>query len=402
MRLTKKILFLSLLIGTPVFADGEYHKNTLIGGRAATMGGAYTAISDDASGAFYNPAGLAFAGSSSFSGSANTYTISDMKYEGAIGGEDWQRTSNNLKPNFFGVVQKNKNETYAFSYALTDAAVEHQDQIFKDLTDTVDPINLYVLNLHTEDSTYLIGPSYAKKVSDTFSWGTSFFYHYRVYRRAQSQLLRYVDGDDEASYSNNIKKEKGFKPKLGFMISPKDKWSVGVNLSKTLILTSLSDIQRNEKIKGVATYSFAQYKKTTRRKTPIELETGVAYFPSAFLLLSANIDYYAFTDDNDRDNVINLSLGSEYFLSEKHAIRGGVFSNRTNSQDPSSKTTNSEHVDMYGASLGYALFSQSTTITFGTIFSMGSGRAQIYDDSKAHIPVEKWNMDFVVAADYGF
>ncbi len=402
MRFTNIIFIISLLVSFQALADGEYHKNTLIGGRAATMGGAYTAISDDASGAFYNPSGLAFANTSSFSGSANTYSISNMKYDGAIGGKDWERSSNNLKPNFFGVVQKSGNETYAFSYALTDATVEHQDQMFQNLTDLVTPISLYALNLHSEDSTYLIGPSYAKKLSETVSFGASLFYHYRIYRRAQSQLIRYQGGTDEASYLNNIKKEKGFKPKVGFMFSPKDKWSVGMSLGKTLILTSLNDIQRNEKVDGASTFSFVQTKKTNKRKTPIELETGVAYFQSAYLLLSANLDYYAFTDDKERENVVNLSIGSEYFLSEKHALRAGLFSNRSNSKEPSSSTTNLEHVDMYGLSLGYTLYSQSTAITFGTVYTMGKGQAQIYDNSAARIDVAKSSLDFVISADYGF
>lgn len=336
----------TLGLTTQVLADMEYHRNTLIGGRAATMGGAYSAVSDDASGAFYNPAGLSYATTNSFSGSANTYSISRATYEETIDNKDWDRQANNLRPNFFGVVQKKGAETYAFSYAVKDSFSEHQDQIFTNLTGSVDPIDLYVLNLHSEDNTYLIGPSYAKQVNEKFSWGLSAFYHYRVFRRQQSQLIQYTDGDDEAIYLNNTKKEKGLNPRLGVMYTPAKNWSLGASLSKTLIITTVTDTQQNEKAKGTVTYNFSQLKKTTQRDTPLELETGVAYFPSPYLLLSLELDHYRFDGDEDRENVTNLALGAEYYLAEKHAVRAGLYSNRTNSPEANSSTVApNEHVD---------------------------------------------------------
>jgi len=399
---TLKLAPLVLLCALTARADMDHQKNTLIGGRAATMAGAYTAISDDASGAFHNPAGLAWATSSSFSGSANAYSTTDTTYKAAIDGRDWQRESANLKPNFFGVVQKTKNQTFAFSYALTDSLVEHQDQIWQNLTGTVDPIDLYVLNLHTEDNTYLVGPSWSRKLNDKASFGASLFYHYRVYRRAQSQFLQYTDGDDEASYNNVTKKEKGLRPKVGLMLTPKDKWSVGVTLAKTHLVTALTDAQENEKAKGNATYSFAQTKSRRKRGTPLELETGVAYFPSAFLVVSANVDYYYFAADEARDDVMNLSVGAEWFLSEKHALRGGLYTNRTNTPELTSVSRNREHIDLYGLTAGYTLYSQQSAITFGTVASRGEGKAQIYTGSAAKADVSRTTLDFLISADYGF
>jgi len=56
---SKRIIATAILLSSfSLWADGEHYKNSLIGGRAATMGGAYSAISDDASGSYYNPPGL--------------------------------------------------------------------------------------------------------------------------------------------------------------------------------------------------------------------------------------------------------------------------------------------------------------------------------------------------------
>ena len=44
------ILLVMVMMPGFVFAGSDHYKNILIGDRAATMGGAFTAVSDDASG----------------------------------------------------------------------------------------------------------------------------------------------------------------------------------------------------------------------------------------------------------------------------------------------------------------------------------------------------------------
>ena len=81
-------------------ADENHYKNVLVGDRAATMGGAYVAISDDSSGTYYNPAGIAFSYGNSVSGSGNAYHSSTTTYKKAIGSNDWERDSSAILPNF--------------------------------------------------------------------------------------------------------------------------------------------------------------------------------------------------------------------------------------------------------------------------------------------------------------
>ena len=63
----KTAIILSLIfISTNIMASGLHtvdynYINDLIGGRATGLAGAFTAISDDPSGANYNPAGIVFA-----------------------------------------------------------------------------------------------------------------------------------------------------------------------------------------------------------------------------------------------------------------------------------------------------------------------------------------------------
>ncbi|MCX6124304.1 MAG: hypothetical protein NTV34_06085, partial [Proteobacteria bacterium] len=107
-RLTLKpslyILVLCASMQTQSVAFGEQfnRRNLLPGGRAATMGGAYSGVSDDASGSWYNPAGLAFTKGSDVSMSANAFTRTHRSISGALGDNDVAEASTSIYPAFAG------------------------------------------------------------------------------------------------------------------------------------------------------------------------------------------------------------------------------------------------------------------------------------------------------------
>ena len=90
-----------------MYGDAFHNINGFfLGEKAAGLGGAYTAISDDPSGAYYNPAGLTFAydNSISFQRAISQEQIKLMK--NVIGpGQGYSRNSQNYIPNFFGIVK---------------------------------------------------------------------------------------------------------------------------------------------------------------------------------------------------------------------------------------------------------------------------------------------------------
>ena len=69
------LLFLVIVIGS-IEADQFHYIDIHVGERASGLAGAFTAISDDPSGAYYNPAGLAFTNKSYISVSTNTFSYS--------------------------------------------------------------------------------------------------------------------------------------------------------------------------------------------------------------------------------------------------------------------------------------------------------------------------------------
>jgi len=90
-----------VLAGAAAKAQGieSNYRPYLVGGRAAGMGGAFTALSDDGSGGYYNPGGLAFVRASSLSFSLNAYGVVGGRVKDALGdGQDFPYRDLNVFP----------------------------------------------------------------------------------------------------------------------------------------------------------------------------------------------------------------------------------------------------------------------------------------------------------------
>src|SRR5947209_12842826 len=92
-------LLLPFLLVSAVHADDSNFRPYIVGGRAAGMGGAFTALADDGSGPYYNPGGLAFVESSQLSLAASVYGRVSGTSKDALGdGHDFQLSNLNAFP----------------------------------------------------------------------------------------------------------------------------------------------------------------------------------------------------------------------------------------------------------------------------------------------------------------
>ena len=96
---------------TQVSADQYHYHNLIVGERAMGLGGAFSAVADDASGVIYNPAGLGFALSSDISGSANAIYSKKTVYKKTIANDDFTEESSQF---FVFVVFDGVNQTLNF------------------------------------------------------------------------------------------------------------------------------------------------------------------------------------------------------------------------------------------------------------------------------------------------
>jgi len=378
MNTCTKIFIFSLFIFYPtasVIADPSHYKELLVGDRAASMGGAFTAVADDASGTYHNPAGLVYGSKDSMSGISNSSHFVSNKYDNAVEGEALEQEGWRYLINFASYTKRIGKIIYGLSYLLDDSTVIQQDQEFE---------NDFIYTKRGDDRTYKYGPSIAFQLGDRLSFGSTFYYFQRIYEQQTNQIKNTNDSESTHSFENNFGLELGLNLNVGLMWSPADSIALGLQVSKTSFTHTLDTLQTAIKSAGSDTIVYNKVVDGTPRETPLETKLGIAWFPSSYLLISGNFDYFSIEDEN-KENVLNLSLGVEYFLNEKHVVRAGIFTNNDNDKAPSASTTSVEKTDMQGVTLGYSIFNGPTMISLGSVWSVGRGKAQVNPDDPSAI-----------------
>lgn len=410
----------------PALADEYHYVNLLVGERSAGMGGAYTAIADDPSGCYYNPAGLVYATGRSLSVSVNAYHNSTKLYKDVLIGtdgkkHDWEQESSMLMPNFFGIVQPLGRGKIGFSYAVPDSILRDQQQVFYKITSSFPDryITRYSMNMNDIDKTYNFGPSYAIKLSDSLAFGATLYVHYRDRDIIRNHLVE-LDNNEfmwENYYESST--EWGYKPIFGVMWSPEDRVSIGLAVSKTEIVSVENRTQTTRREPttaydingdGITDYggyglddvTYQEIEDSNKRKFPFTTTLGIAYFASPSLLFSGDIRYYERVSDEKKET-FNVALGTEYYLNEKWAIRAGLFTDRANTPKLSSaRTGQNDHIDLYGVSFSVTRFTRSSSISVGGNYTFGSGEAQAIADSPCIYDVDMQNLTFFVSAGYSY
>lgn len=413
------IIFIISLIFNIAFADEYHYNNILIGDRASGMGGAYTAISDDPTGMYYNPAGIMYSTMRNLSASVNAYYNLTKKYKGVIGGHGWERTSSSLLPNYFGIIQPLGKLKVGFSYAVPDSMQEDQDQTFCDLPldekiKNLNPginISKYTINFNNDDNTYNFGPSIAAEITEDLSAGITLYVHHRRSQLIFNQFLKTSDTiNDGYEWINQYSEtsEWGIRPILGIMWAPVKQVSIGLAISKTMLFDSDTTGQMTYRREGIwvdtnndgirddidnngipdIKYTPPDPKSTDiKRKYPLQLNTGVAYFASPKLLIAGDVSYYSKVDDStfgNREAVLNAAIGTEYYMNKNWAMRAGLFTNMANTHEvKSSASGQPEHIDLYGGSLSLSRFTKNTSVTLGGNMSYGTGKAQVISGSSS-------------------
>jgi long-subunit fatty acid transport protein len=389
-----RILLVLSLLGSGEFAaaDEFHYNNMLIGDRAAGMGGAYTAISDDATGMYYNPAGIVYVGDKNFSASVNAYYSQTKKYENVFGTQAFERSSSSLLANYFGIVKPFGKYRVGFSYAVPDAVSENQNQQFSNTSPTT---SKFTINLNNRDSTYNFGPSFAAEIRDDLSAGLTLYVHQRDKQLILNQFVERTDTTTNwTNYYFRIS-ETGIKPILGISWAPVEKLSLGLSLSKTFVLNSNTTSQKTcwdtTNLVGLVCTGSSPTVQLPRpissdikRVYPTRIALGAAYFASRDLLVSADWSYHTAVTDpifGDKVATYNLAVGTEYYLSKKWAVRAGFFTNNANTPNIQTGVTNiEEQINMYGLSLSLTNFSGSSSVTVGGNLNYGKGKSQIIND----------------------
>ncbi|GAB6094378.1 hypothetical protein JCM14469_06300 [Desulfatiferula olefinivorans] len=371
-----------LIVAADARADESHYINSNVGDRASGMAGAYTAVSDDSSGCYYNPAGIAFAPANKFSASVNAVNTAKRVYKNVLttlsgAGLDWEQESFSLLPNYFGIVQEFGPGMLGFSYAVPDSAQMRQKQTFSNIAG-VQTINTLTININKHDKAYLFGPTYSYRINDALSVGATLYYYYRDSELIYNQFAMFADGSEAITNLHTTRTDQGVKPMLGLIWDPVDNVSVGLSVSKLWVFDSDRDVQeiQNDYPDDPADILLAKASYSDETKFPLSTALGLAWFYSPSLLFSMDLKYYP--DIEEKKYVLNAALATEYYPTDFFAVRAGVYTDLSNAPDLSTAAVSQvDQVDLYGVTLSGTLFSGKTSVSLGLDWSFGSGDAQV-------------------------
>ena len=214
------VVLLIIIIKPKILQAEIYHyRDELIGARAASMGGSYTALADDAVGLYYNPAGLIQAKNDSLSMSSNALQIKQLSYKEAIGGEDFSQSARSLFPLFIGGSKK-ITSNLAVGYSLVTTEIENIDEqnMLENINDPKIDADFYLRNLLNNASMTLYGGGLSIKLGDNVRIGTSLFYYLRT---AITLNYQFVQGNNGFYMSNSTYRNienTGLLPVIGLQI----------------------------------------------------------------------------------------------------------------------------------------------------------------------------------------
>ncbi len=374
------IIFYVLILGIPsLFATEPYQNiNGFYGERAAGLGGAYTAISDDPSGAYYNPAGLAFSFNDGFSISASNFKNTERKYKNIdTPGQVYTQQSSGFDPNFVGILKSFNSWKFGFSIVNTyNTNYDRADQVNFPL---VSPTINQTRNFSKEKySQILVGPSFAFLITPKLSFGLTLYYLHDTKNIARTQFQQFSDFSYVMRTFIDNRQTNGLMPIVGFQYQMTDKISFGLSMRKILVTggNRLYNEVYTDSLRSAGSNAVDFIEGTDKGFTGVEsgviskrpnlvssipetseIRFGTAFFPTSRFLVSFDTIYhsgykkrsnqdtirvlgsrvnYIVQDSEIREltrvSTLNFAYGMEYYIADTFSILLGGFTNEPNTK----------------------------------------------------------------------
>lgn len=423
------VAVVGLALSGLALADQFHYNNLLLGDRAMGLGGAYGGVSDDASGIYYNPAGLAFALSNDISGSVNL-PISKKRvvYKKTVGSADFIEKSEGSFAPFAGFIQKLDQYVDGlvggFALYTTDSNLKDQDDLIQNNTEL--RIERYHRTVNERSSTsYFPSLAAGYRISSNASIGfaiSGFSVSELVQEFQEARQTVYDTSTSPATpryqvLHQNIRQNLtayGIEPTIGAQMAFGGKYSVGLTVKQGFLLSESCD-QNVEVLKiwrddATGEYAIRQQAVLQNKYKhplggwPMQARLGLAWFASTRLLSTADVSYHgpATKSDNNLFKKVatwNAALGSEYYVTPAFPLRVGFFTNNDNRpQVESGKAAQPDHIDYYGMSLFVGWTQPNSQIAVGGMVQQGKGKAQKLGTSAIQdVEAIAYNLGFTVA-----
>ncbi len=370
-------------------AIGNYN-SILIGDQAAGMGGAYTALTSDASAlAWYNPATLAFLEGQSFSAAVGIYKKFDIRY---AQDESLEKASLRVNQGFFRALPSStgsvvRYEDFLKDYTLALSIVTPSYESFKGkIKSSADFVSAFEM----VDESIWVGVGIGRKISSNESLGLTLYYTARSLSKSVTDITNVSSTDKKIYTEQKDYFQNALVPILGYYreISPRFRWGLSLRLPALPIAGegSYSDSFIDTTSSSQPTTNYDSLK--SRMKVPMKETVGIAFAPSGKWLFSFDLSHYhrlkyrdleepAVAETIQHNELWNAALGGQYLWNQKLKFRGGLFTNLSAhpNPDPALVRGQGDRVDQLGFSANASLLSGKIEYTFGGYYTGGKGRS---------------------------
>lgn len=412
-------LFLVINLNTLKNANADlfHYNNLLIGPRAIGLAGAFTALSDDPSGLYYNPGGLAFQKATQLSSSINTFYLRQNSYEKVFGDRAFEDSARGTVSSFFGFSKKTNPPVLGqlhvgLAFVNPDAALSNENTLITNNSES-DVVRYHrSANIRSGSSQIIVGM--AKRMGQEFGVGCAFSYLdvdelEQIYQDVIQGPFRFEELPENDIYSTlgqNIRLHlvmRGASARCGFRANLGSSLRVGLSYQETRpfyqqleydlelnkvftdvdgSIISLKD-SSNPNLQGQLLRSSTRTNMSNFVDAwPNEIRLGFAYQPFNGLLISGDVVRHGAGEGSvtqvKRAEIINGSFGAELTLANTLVFRGGVFTNRdaTSSRDLSSASQRNEYMDYQGASMATGFKLRSGEYMLHYTEQIGRGKAE--------------------------
>lgn len=385
-------VFFMIIVPQALWAAYGNYNSILIGDQAAGMGGAYTAMDEDASAlAWYNPATLAFLKGQSFSAAVGIYKKFDTRYGD---NEDLTKASLRVNQGFFRALPSSTGSVVRFKEFLPDytfafsIVVPEYDTFKGDISNTTENVS----NLSLTDESLWVGIGMAKKVSVNESFGLTIYYTARSMTKSVNDRTVKTNPAQKKIYNEEKSlTQNAVVPVLGYYLKFSPEWKFGLSArlpgynvaGKGSYFDSLIDTTAVDQ----PTNNYAEL--GSKARIPTKYTVGLAWQPLEVLIIAADFSYYGAEQGKDLDTdeavteyvehrpIWNGSLGAEYKIRPWIKIRAGGFTNFSShpEPDPSKVRGQADRVDQLGFSTNVAFISGNIQYTFGGYYTGGRGHS---------------------------
>jgi hypothetical protein len=384
--------YLSLMVPGHSFADAlqsmANQRSSLPGSRAALMGGAFTAVADDSSASFYNPAGLSQIKENRLELSATSYRASELIYHETVNEDPFQERSEMIYPSFVGGTSKFGWLTLGYSFMSLDARNVYQQDNFENISDVDGVTNTYS-RTYQESSTYIwAGGSASIRLSDSLSFGSSLFYYQRNIQFTANEIVS-LNGGGIININDTLNTVNTGMSNVTGLLWKRPVFALGISV-KSARATSDKSTLHIDRIDVSASDGTPVHTSTTishkalNELNPTTYNAGVAVKPTSWFLLSADAHVhegvkssYKPEGGHDLHTTIDYSIGTA-IGGEALTVMAGYFTNNSMFKSPDPNFSGQPlWVNYIGKTFGLSWNFSGLRGQIGYVLQTGVGKAQI-------------------------